>query len=340
MKVLVTMKPGALRDSFIDADSRALLEANFDVTYNDLDHEFRDEELGDVIARGFDIILTGWGTANLSAHADKFSLLAHTGGSVGDLIDGGSFEKGLSVISANKIYARSTAEGALSYILSALHQVPSLTAKMRGRDFWKKDGEDETRGLCGKTVGIIGVGAVAKNLIDFLKPFNVKLKLYDDYRIDTDYLKMVGAEQATLDDVLSTSDVITVHAALTGKTYHMIGKRELSLIRDGALFVNTSRGAVIDESALVDALAEGRFYAFLDVFEREPLDKDSPLRSLDNVFLTPHKAGPANDLYSYIGREIILDTIRFKNGEGLCYAVSREEAERMTRHNVKERVTG
>ena len=337
MKVLVTMKDGDLRDSFIDAETRALLEENFDVTYNELDREYTDGEIGGVLAEGYDILLTGWGTPCLSPFADRFSLLAHTGGSVGDLIDGSSYAKGLRVISANSIYARSTAEGALSYILAALRQIPALTSNMREAGYWKKDGEYETRSLCGKTVGVIGVGSVARDLIELLKPFDVKLKLYDNYEIDPDYLKQAGAVTASLDDVLSMSDIITVHASLTEKTYHMIGKRELSLIRDGALFVNTSRGAIIDEPALVEALSENRFYAHLDVFEREPLEPDSPLRKLENVYLTPHKAGPANDLYPYIGKEIVLDMIRFKKGELLSYEIFREQAERMTRHSAAAR---
>ncbi len=337
MKVLVTMRPGSLRDSFIDSPSRALLEENFDVTYNCTDHEYRDDEIGCVLGAGYDILLTGWGTTDLSPYADRFSLLAHTGGSVGDLIDAGSYEKGLKVVSANAIYARSTAEGVLSYILSALHQVPALTTNMREPGFWGKDGEYETRGLSGKTVGIIGVGAVARNLIAFLKPFDVRLKLFDDYEIDPGFLKENGAVAASLDEVLSTCDVISVHVSLTEKTYHMIGKRELSLIRDGVLFVNTSRGAVIDESALIEVLSKKSFLAFLDVFEFEPLGSDSPLRRLDNVYLTPHKAGPANDLYPFIGREIILDMIRFRNGEPLRYQITREQAERMTRHSAAAR---
>ncbi|MBR6914747.1 MAG: hypothetical protein IKN36_00160, partial [Clostridia bacterium] len=165
MKVLVTMKQGYLRDSFIDGGTRGLLEENFDVTFNELDREFTDGEIGGVITAGYDIILTGWGTPNLSPFADSFSLLAHTGGSVGDLIGGESYEKGLRVISANSIYARSTAEGALSYILSALRQIPALTSNMRETGFWGKVGEYETRSLVGKTVGVIGVGSVARDLI-------------------------------------------------------------------------------------------------------------------------------------------------------------------------------
>ena len=334
MKVLVTMKRGPLRDSFIDRESRELLERNFSVTYNELSRDFAEEEIKKAILPCYDILLTGWGTPNLSHIAGEFSLLAHTGGSVGDLIDGDAYSVGLRVVSANKIYARSTAEGAFAYILSALRQVPSLTAKMRSEGFWDGSGEYFTRSLYGKTVGVIGVGAVAKNLIDLLKPFGLKLMLFDDYDIGDRYLKETGAVISALDEIFATCDVISVHAALSDKTFHMIGERELSLIRDGALFVNTSRGAVVDEAALIRALSEKRFYAFLDVFEHEPLDKTSPLRKLDNVYLMPHKAGPANDLYSYIGREIVLDMIRFKNGEPLKYSVTREEALRMTRHNV------
>lgn len=333
MKVLVTIKEGTTRDSFLGKSARELLASEFDVFYNDTGKEYTEEEIGHVLDRGFDIVLTGWGTPSLVGNEKKFRLLAHTGGSVGDLIVPSSFDAGIKAISANSIYAVSTAEGALSYILSALRCVPRETEKMKTAGYWKDGTEPFTRSLIGKTVGIVGVGAVARALISFLLPFGVNLKLFDTYGIDPDYLRKTGAVQTSIEDVFSTCDVISVHAALTEKTVRMIGEREFSLIRDGALFVNTSRGAIIDENALAASLRSGRFYAFLDVYEQEPLPAESELRRLDNVYLMPHKAGPASDLYPIIGERIVEDMIRFRDGLPLEYEIKREEASRMTRHS-------
>ncbi len=331
MKVFVAMKKGPIRDGFISADSVKLLRDNFDVVFNETGEEMTEESLSVTLRGGYDAVLTGWGSPFIN-DAYGLRLIAHTGGSVGDIVDEKTYGSGVRVISANSIYAESTAEGVLTYILSVLRNIPSETALMKEGHYWKEDGVLDSVGLIGKTVGIVGVGAVAKNLIRMMTPFRVKFLLYDDYEIDLKSLGPVEAVQTTLDRVISESDVVSVHAALNDKTRGMIGKNEFSMIRDGALFVNASRGLIIDELALIDALKTGRFRAFLDVYEREPLPADSELRRLPNVFLMPHRAGPANDLYPTIGREIILDMIRFRDGEPLKYEIRRDDALRMTRN--------
>ena len=331
MKVFVAMKKGPIRDGFISADNVKLLRDNFDVVFNETREELSEEKLSVTLQGGYDAVLTGWGSPFIN-DADGLSLIAHTGGSVGDIVDEKTYNSGARVISANSIYAESTAEGVLAFILSALRNIPRETALMKEGYYWKEDGVLDSKGLIGKTVGIVGVGAVAKNLIRMMTPFRVKFLLFDNYEIDINSLGPVEAEQTTLDRALSESDVVTVHAALTDKTRGMIGENEFSMIRDGALFVNASRGPIIDELALIDALKKGRFRAFLDVYEREPLPADSELRRLPNVLLMPHRAGPSNDLYPKIGREIILDMIRFRDGEPLKYEIRREDALRMTRN--------
>ena len=335
MRVLVTMRDCALRDAFICEGAKKLLCENFDVEFNTTGRDYDEKALSKKLDEGFDILLTGWGTACVVGLENKITLLAHTGGSVGDLVNFSSYDAGLRVISANRIYARSTAEGVLSYILSALRKIPDMTAKMRERGFWKTATVPATRSLTGKKVGLVGVGSVAENLINLLRPFGVELYLYDPRGVRPEIMSLPGTQEAGIDEIFSTCDVISLHAALNENTYHMIGGRELSLIKPGALFVNTSRGAIVDEKALCESLKEGRFFAFLDVFEREPLEDDSPLRTLDNVYLTPHVAGPSGDLYPYIGEEIVRDMIRFKNGEPLEYEIKKDEAVLMTRHGVK-----
>ena len=330
MKVFVAIKKGPVRDGFITDDNEKLLRENFDVNFCETD-ELTEEMLSAALSDGYDAVLTGWGSPFIE-NGSALRLVAHTGGSVGDLVDERIYDGGTRVISANSIYAESTAEGVFAYVLSALRNVPRETALMREDYYWKEDGLLDSIGLIGKTVGIVGVGAVAKNLIRMMTPFRVKFLLYDDYGIDVDSLGPVDAEQTTLENVMSRSDVVTVHAALTEKTRGLIGKEEFTLLREGSLFVNASRGSIIDEQALIDALKTGKFRAFLDVYEREPLPADSELRKLPNVLLMPHRAGPACDLYPVIGREIILDMIRFRDGEELKYEISRETALRMTRN--------
>ncbi|MBR4933578.1 MAG: hydroxyacid dehydrogenase, partial [Clostridia bacterium] len=256
--------------------------------------------------------------------------LVHTGGTVGDLIDNTAYENGITVISGNKMYAESTAEGALTYILSALRYIPDDVTAMRDGDYWNSP--YLTRGLIGKTVGIIGVGAVSRNLMRYMKPFGVSIKVWDTYDVDPEFLAEVNAVQTTFDDVLSSCDIVSVHAALRDATKGLIGERELSLIRDGALFVNTSRGPIIDEEALTRELESGRIMAVLDVFTREPLPCDSPLRQMKNVYLIPHKAGPTYDMRALIGYRLAEDAVRYTKNLPLSYEIKADAAGRMTKH--------
>ena len=334
MKLLITIPEGELRRSFISEKTVDLLKSHFEVHFNETGKNYVAEELA-VAGRDMDVIMTGWGTsslteAGLTGKDTRLKLLVHTGGTVGDLIDNTAYENGITVISGNKMYAESTAEGALTYILSALRYIPDDVTAMRDGDYWNSP--YLTRGLIGKTVGIIGVGAVSRNLMRYMKPFGVSIKVWDTYDVDPEFLAEVNAVQTTFDDVLSSCDIVSVHAALRDATKGLIGKRELSLIRDGALFVNTSRGPIIDEEALTRELESGRIMAVLDVFTREPLPCDSPLRQMKNVYLIPHKAGPTYDMRALIGYRLAEDAVRYTKQLPLSYEIKADAAGRMTKH--------
>lgn len=334
MKLLITIPEGELRRSFISEKTVDLLKSYFEVHFNETGKNYVAEELA-VAGRDMDVIMTGWGTsslteAGLTGKDTRLKLLVHTGGTVGDLIDNTAYENGVTVISGNKMYAESTAEGALTYILSALRYIPDDVTAMRDGDYWNSP--YLTRGLIGMTVGIIGVGAVSRNLMRYMKPFGVSIKVWDTYDVDPEFLAEVNAVQTTFDDVLSSCDIVSVHAALRENTKGLIGKRELSLIRDGALFVNTSRGPIIDEDALTRELESGRIMAVLDVFTREPLPCDSPLRQMKNVYLIPHKAGPTYDMRALIGYRLAEDAVKFIENKPLSYEIKADAAGRMTKH--------
>lgn len=335
MKLYITIPQGELRYSFLSEEVKYLLSDHFEVIYNESDRNLTEEELA-LAAADADVILTGWGTASLkkaglTGKNTKLKLLIHTGGSVGDLIDAEAYENGVTVISGNRIYAESTAEGALAYILAGLRHIPHEVMSMKNGGYW--DSPRRTEGLFSRKIGIIGVGAVSRSLMSYLKPFKADISVYDTYTVDESFLANMNAVQRSLDEVLSSNSVISLHAALNEKTRGMIGERELSLIPDGALLVNTSRGPIINEEALIRELSTGRIRAVLDVFDREPLASDSPLRKMDNVYLIPHKAGPTFDLRALIGRRLAEDSIRFLKGEALQYEITMEAAARMTRHS-------
>ncbi len=144
--------------------------------------------------------------------------------------------------------------------------------------------------LTGKTVGLVACGYIGRRLIELLKPFNVNVLVYDPYipRVLADVYDLTIT---SLENVMSLSDVVVVLAPLTSGTRGLIGAEQLAMLKPAAVFVNVSRGAVVDSAALIERLREGDVIACLDVFDPEPIPVDSPVRSMPNVFLSPHIAG-------------------------------------------------
>jgi D-3-phosphoglycerate dehydrogenase len=162
-----------------------------------------------------------------------------------------------------------------------------------------------------------------------LTGFRVKLLVYDPYT-SPDVIAEAGGRNVSLETLLRESHVVSLHCGSTPETYNMISARELDLLRDSAVLVNTSRGAVIDEEALARRLPERRFIACLNVFKREPLPEDSPLRGHENCLLTPHGAGKTLDAFRLNSELLVDDFHRFFRGEAPRNLVTREMVSRMT----------
>jgi D-3-phosphoglycerate dehydrogenase len=160
---------------------------------------------------------------------------------------------------------------------------PGLTGKYIGR-------RDED-GYEGMTIGIVGLGRIGSRFSKFMTPWMVRLIAYDPY-VSDEHFKELGVERVDYDTLLRESDVVSFHVILTKETSHMLGARELSLMKPSAIVMNNSRGPVIDEPELIKALQEERIAgAALDVFEKEPIDPANPLLKMgDRVFVTPHMA--------------------------------------------------
>jgi phosphoglycerate dehydrogenase-like enzyme len=150
--------------------------------------------------------------------------------------------------------------------------------------------------LCGKTVGIVGMGKIGLEVARRVAAFQCRLLYYDRRRVAADDESELGLEPAPLNDLLLRSDVVTLHLPLTHETRHLLGARELGLMKETALLINTARGAIVDETALSAALLEGSIAgAGLDVYSEEPVPRQHPLRSCRNVVLTPHTAGQTRE---------------------------------------------
>ena len=276
------------------------LRSLFDVTFNDLGRDYTSEEVASEI-RGFDGLITGWGSPPLTEevfeNADRLRIIAHSAGSVkARLLSKRVIEKyiiprGICVCNAPKAIAYNVAEATLGLMVMVGHRLFDHALNIRERLIWRDPSiPREVKTLNGSTIGIVGASTVGREVIRLLKPFDCRILVYDPYFSDEE-ARRLGVEKTGLEGLFKQSDFVTVHAPLTEETFHMIRRRHFRLLRDGAVFINTSRGKVIDQEALIEECKTGRILAALDVTDPEPLPEDSPLRKLRNVIVTPHVAG-------------------------------------------------
>jgi phosphoglycerate dehydrogenase-like enzyme len=173
-----------------------------------------------------------------------------------------------------------------------------------------------------KTVGLIGASHVGRHLIRLLQPFEVNLLLYDPF-VTAEQAAELGAKKVELDSLLRQADIVTLHAPAKPDTYHLLNAARLALLKDETLLINTARGVLIDETALIAELRRGRLFAFLDVTDPEPPALDSPLRQLENVVLVPHLAGCIEDC-SHMGEMAVEEIRRFFAGQPPLYQITPE----------------
>ena len=187
------------------------------------------------------------------------------------------------------------AEGTITAMLTMLKKVPQRDRHMKERGGWRLQ---ELQGIYlgaradgyrGITLGLIGLGRIGSRIATLLRPWNMRILAADPYVPKTKFAEH-GVERVDLGTLLRESDVVSLHVVLTRETRHMIGSRELALMKPSAILINTSRGPCVEEPALIEALLRDQIAgAALDVFEEEPLSQDSQLRNLgDKVLLTPH----------------------------------------------------
>ena len=311
---------------------RVYLEERFEVTYLPLQRLPKAEEIA-AFAGDADVIVTGWGDPMMDRQMlekTNIRLIVHTGGSVADYVNQDVFDTDIKVISGNEMYAESVAEGVVGYMMLALRKMVDYVEDTRDGN-WRSAACPPTEGLLDQTVGLVGMGAITKHLIPMLKPFRVKLKLYSGYPIDPDFLAENNAQQASLEEIFSTCKIVSIHSALNERTRGMIGKEHFDLLQDGAVFINSARGAIVREEEMIEALKENRFRAVLDVYAKEPPEADSPLRRLKNVYCMPHMGGPTNDRAPVIAVRLADDIQRFEQGQKLRYEITGEYAKRMTK---------
>ncbi len=289
------------------------------------------EPLENIIG-AYDVVISGWRSPKLTrevlAQASKLKFIGHAAGTVVPYVDPSAFDRNIMVVNANKALARSTAEFCLALMLCAAWQIPQFIHQLKqGR--WVNNEKDWVMGLEHQTIGLIGYGEVSRSLIPLLKIFQPRILLCDQH-VTEDQAQELDVERCSLEVLLPQSHIISLHHTLTLQSRGMIGKKELSLIQDGALLINTARGPIIDETALIETLQSGRIYAALDVYQEEPLPPAHPLLYLPNVICTPHIGGFSKYWRNELGASVVTDLACWLKHEPLYGQVTREIYNRQT----------
>jgi phosphoglycerate dehydrogenase-like enzyme len=189
--------------------------------------------------------------------------------------------------------AIAVAEHAVMMMLATLKRVHELDAAVRGGGWRSASHSDRVYELWHSTVGIVGMGRIGQEVATRLAGWDANIVYYDPFRLTPEREQALGVRYVELDELLRMADVVTVHVPLNAQTRHLIDAESLSIMKSTSVLVNTARGELVDEVALVQALKEGRILgAGLDVLGQEPPPADHPIFALSNVVLTPHTAGP------------------------------------------------
>ncbi|MFK0210046.1 MULTISPECIES: hydroxyacid dehydrogenase [unclassified Streptomyces] len=314
--VLLAMGPGV--DGRLLTDShRARLAALADTDPRLVAHDLTgpDPRVAAALA-GAEILLTCWGAPPLTAEvldrAPRLRAVVHAAGSVKHHVTDACWERGLRVTSAAAANALPVAEYTLAAILFAGKRVlrsAQRYGELRTDHAWLE--ESTTWGNYRRTIGIVGASRIGRRVVDLLRPFDVEILLYDPY-VD---VPPPGVELVGLDELCARSTVVSVHAPQLPATYRMIGAAQLAAMPDGATVINTARGSLVDETALLPHLVSGRLHAILDVTDPELPPPDSPLYTLPNVLLTPHVAGSLGNELHRMADQALDEVARYGRGE-------------------------
>jgi phosphoglycerate dehydrogenase-like enzyme len=285
------------------------------------------EELPELL-EGAVACVTGWGTPPLTddvlRNSGDLRLVAHTAGSIHKLVPAAALARGLRVSHAAAIIADSVAELVLGQALRFLRNLDAIDREMKAGAGWMDiRNAHPGRLLSAQTVGIVGTGYVGREVIRRLQALGCRILVADPFLSDAQASEL-GVTKVELPELFASSTIVSLHAPALPETVGMVSTELLQLLPDGALLINTSRGSLVDEEALLAELASGRIAAVLDVFRTEPLPVDSPFRTLPNVFLSPHAAGHTVDSHWQQGQAMVDEIRRLLANEPLRYEIAPE----------------
>lgn len=275
-----------------------------------------------------DLLVTGWECPPLDATvldaAPRLRAVVHTAGTVRGHITEACWERGIEVSSAAAANALPVAEYTVAMILlegkRVLQRAQAYRTTRRRDDPLKVPGEV---GNYGRTVGILSASLIGRRVIELLRPYDLHLLLHDPY-VDAAQAAALGVRQVGLAELFAQSDVVSVHTPLLPATRGLVSRELLTAMRPGTVLINTARGAIIDQPALVDVLRQDRIRAVLDVTDPDLLPLDDPLWTCDNAFITPHLAGSQGNEWQRLADLAIGEIERWTAGDGFAHPIRRE----------------
>ncbi|MEU6113149.1 hydroxyacid dehydrogenase [Streptomyces sp. NPDC047117] len=275
-----------------------------------------------------EVLVTGWGCPPVDdavlAAAPRLRAIAHSAGSVRNHLTEACWDRGIEVSSAAAANALPVAEYTVAMTLLANKRVLERARDYRAtrsRDNWLHT--DRSIGNYRRTVGICSASLIGRRVIELLRPYDLQVLLYDPYVTEAEAAEL-GVPTVGLEQLFAASDVVSVHTPLLPATRGLVSRELIGRLRPGATLINTSRGAVVDQDALTDAVASGRVHAVLDVTEPDLLPGDHPLWDCENALLTPHLAGSQGNEWRRLAELTVSEVARWAAGDGFAHPVHRE----------------
>ncbi len=281
MKILITPRSFA---SFSDKSLKMLTERDYKIKRNNTGRPYKKEEMLKLI-KGIDGIIIGIDelSAEIIEEADELKVISKYGTGLDNIDINMATNKKIVVTNTPTANIDAVADLAFGLILSLARRVPEADRKTKSGKWGKIIGKS----VWEKTIGIIGLGKIGRQLVKRAKGFEMNILAFDIVK-DKKFVQKYGIKYVNLEKLLRKSDYITIHIPLNDATRNMISYEELEKVKKDAFLINTSRGGIVDEEALYDALKNNKLRgAALDVYNNEPL-RESPLKELDNVIMTPH----------------------------------------------------
>ncbi|GLY52994.1 hydroxyacid dehydrogenase [Lentzea sp. NBRC 102530] len=273
-----------------------------------------------------DLLVTGWGcppiTAEVLSRLPRLRAIVHTAGSVRGFVTDACWDRGIVVSSAAQANALPVAEYTVAMILLTGKRVLERARAYRETKRMAVYEVPPTVGNFGAVVGIVSASMIGRRVIELLAPYDFEVLVHDPFVTGVD-----GAESVSLSELFSRSDVVSVHTPLLPETVGLVNGSLLKLMRDDAVLINTARGAVVDQDALV--AEAGRIRAVLDVTDPEVLPADHPLWHNDAVLITPHLAGSQGNEWGRLGRHAVQEVRRWVAGAEFATPVPADRRERI-----------